>query len=155
MKIKPSLVAVLVCAAVFATFAQTQHTPPSAADIASHRVKTLTTLLNLTSAQQQRATTLYTNTATAEQSILQRDRSTRESLHAAIKNNDATTIDQISSSIGQSTAQLTSIRAKADAAFYQILTPEQQAKFTELESEHMGLLDGPGGHGRPGAIGFQ
>lgn len=149
MKIKPPFVAVLACAVAISALAQTRPTPPSAADIAAHHVKTLTTLLSLTSAQQQQATTIYTNSAKAEQSIREADKGTRESLRAAVKNNDAATIDQISSTIAQSTAQLTSIHAKADAAFYQILTPEQQEKFTELESEHVGMFDGPGGPGGP------
>jgi Spy/CpxP family protein refolding chaperone len=155
MKIKLQLVTVLAFAAVVTAFAQTQHTPPSPADIAAHQVKRMTTLLSLTSAQQQQATTLYTNAATAEQSIRQSDRATHESLRTAVKSNDAAGIDQAASNIAQSTAQLTSIRAKADAAFYQILTAEQQAKFTELESEHMGLSDGPGEHGGPGAMGLR
>jgi len=149
MKIKPSFVAVLACAVAVTAFAQTQHTPPSPADIAAHQVKRLTTLLSLTSAQQQQATTIYTNAATAEQAIRAADKGTRENLRTAVKNNDAASIDQISSSMAQSTAQLTSIRAKADAAFYQTLTAEQQTKFTELESEHMGLFGGPGGPGGP------
>jgi len=153
MKIKPQLVALFACAVVVTAFAQAQHTPPSPADIAAHQVKRMTVLLSLTSAQQQQATTIYTNAATAEQSIRQGDRANHESLRTAVKNNDAASIDQIASSIAHSTAQLTSIRAKADAAFYQILTAEQQAKLTELESEHMGLVDGPGGP--PGAMGFR
>jgi len=153
MKIKPQLVALVACATVVTAFAQTQHTPPSPADIAAHQVKRMTTLLSLTSAQQQQATTIYTNATTAEQSIRQSDRANHESLRTAVKNNDAASIDQIASSIAQSTAQMTSIRAKADAAFYQILTAEQQAKFTELESEHVGLSDGPGGP--PGAMGLR
>ena len=140
MKIKPLFVAVLACAAV-AAFAQTQPTPPSPTDMATHQVKRMTTLLSLTSAQQQQATTIYTNAAKAEQAIRASDKGTRENLRAAVKNNDAATIDQIASSMAQSTAQLTSIHAKVDAAFYQILTAEQLAKLTELESEHMDLLD--------------
>jgi Spy/CpxP family protein refolding chaperone len=147
MKAKLPLIAVLACAVAVTALAQTQHTPPRPADIAAHQVKRMTTLLSLTSAQQQQATTIYTNAATAEQAIRQSEKATRDSLRTAVKNNDAATIDQVSSSIAQSTAQLTSIRAKADAAFYQILTADQQAKLTELESEHM---DGFRGHGGPG-----
>jgi Spy/CpxP family protein refolding chaperone len=153
MKIKPQLVALFACVAIVTALAQTQHTPPNPADIAAHQVKRMTILLSLTSAQQQQATTIYTNAATAEHGILQSDRTNHESLRTAVKNNDAASIDQIAGSIAQSTAQLTSIRAKADAAFYQILTAEQQAKFTELESEHVGLQDVPGGP--PGAMGFR
>ena len=116
----------------------------------------MTTLLSLTSAQQQQATNIYTNAAKSEQAIRQADKGTRENLRSAVKNNDATSIDQIANNMAQSSAQLTSIHAKADAAFYQTLTAEQQAKLTELESEHVDLLDGPGGHmGPPPAMGFR
>ena len=152
MKVKLPFVVILAFAAAVTVFAQAQHTPPSPAEIAARQVKRMTTLLSLTSAQQQQATTIYTNAATAEQTIRQNEKATRDSLRTAVKNNDAATIDQVSSSIAQSTAQLTSIRAKADAAFYQILTADQQAKFTELESEHM---DGFRGHGGPGPLGFR
>lgn len=117
--------------------------------MAKHQVKTLTTLLSLTSAQQQQATTIYTNAAKAEQSIRESDRQTHDGLRTAVKANDTATIDQLASTVAQNTAQLTSIKAKADAAFYQILTSDQQTKFSELESQHMGLLDGPGGPGGP------
>jgi len=109
----------------------------------------MTTLLSLTSAQQQQVTTIYTNAVTTEQSIRKSERATRESLRTAVKNNDATAIDQMASSVAKSIAQLTSIRAKADAAFYQLLTADQQTKFTELENEHMGFFGGPGPPGGP------
>jgi Spy/CpxP family protein refolding chaperone len=153
MKMKHAFTLVLVCAAVLAASAQTAtHQPPSPADIAAHRVKTLTTLLSLTSAQQQQATTIYTNAAKAEQTAHESEKEAHASLRTAIKNNDTETIDQVSNTIAQAMAQMTSIRAKADAALYQILTADQQTKLTELESEHMGLLDGPGG---PPAMGFR
>jgi Spy/CpxP family protein refolding chaperone len=152
MKVKLPLITVLACAAAVTAFAQTRHTPPSPADIAARQVKRMTTLLSLTSAQQQQATTIYTNAAAAEQGIRQSEKATRDSLRTAVKNNDAATIDQVSNSIAQSTAQLTSIRAKADAAFYQILTADQQAKLSELESERM---DGFREHGGPGPLGLR
>jgi Spy/CpxP family protein refolding chaperone len=121
--------------------------------MAAHHVKTLTTLLSLTSAQQQQATTIYTNAAKAEQTAHESEKDARTSLRTAIKSNDTETIDQVSNTIAQATAQMTSIRAKADAALYQILTADQQSKLTELESEHMGPLDGHGGPGGPPRMG--
>lgn len=147
----------LVLAAVIAIpmFGQTSSKPPSPAERAQHQVKALTTLLNLTSAQQQQATTIYLSAAKAEQGVRQSEKDVQESLHSAIKNNDTTTIDEISGTLAQSMAQLTSIKAKADAAFYQILSAEQQSKFSDLESQHLGGLDGPGGPGGPPAMGFR
>lgn len=121
--------------------------------MAAHQVKRLTTLLTLTPAQQQQATTIYTAAAKSEQTLHDSEMQSHDSLRAAIKNNDTATIDQVAGSIAQTIAQLTSVRAKANAAFYQILTADQQTKLTELESEHMGLLDGPGGP--PPAMGFR
>ncbi len=136
-------------------FGQTSPKPPTPAERAQHQVKALTTLLSLTSAQQQQATTIYISAAKAEQAIHQSEKDVQESLHSAIKNNDTATIDEISSTLAQSMAQSTSIKAKADAAFYQILSVEQQSKFSDLESQHLGGLDGPGGPGGPPAMGFR
>jgi Spy/CpxP family protein refolding chaperone len=136
-------------------FTQTTPTPPTPSEMAKHQVKLLTTLLSLSSTQQQQATTIYTNAATAEQAALGNGKALHESLRSAIKNNDATAIDQVSSTMGQSAAQLTSIKAKADAAFYQILTPEQQGKVSELESQHMLPFAESGGPGGPPAMGFR
>ncbi|MGA8273644.1 MAG: Spy/CpxP family protein refolding chaperone [Candidatus Sulfotelmatobacter sp.] len=135
--------------------AQAPPTPPSPAEIAKHQVKKLTILLSLTSAQQRQAATIYTNAATAEQTALAGEKEERASLRNAIKSNDTASIDQVASTMAQSMAQSTAIKAKADAAFYQILNAEQQTKLSDLESEHMGPLDGPGGPGRPPAMGFR
>jgi Spy/CpxP family protein refolding chaperone len=153
---KHLLAVTLAAASAIPALAQTLPKPPSPADMAKHQVKRLTTLLSLTSAQQQQATTIYTNAAKAEQTVRAGEQDVHESLRSAIKNNDSVTIDQISSTMAQSIAQVTSIKSKADAAFYQILLPDQQSKLTELESQHMGLLDGPGGSGGPPpAMGFR
>jgi Spy/CpxP family protein refolding chaperone len=67
-----------------------------------------------------------------------------ESLKTAIRANDAAAMEQASTSIANLEAQETLARAKTEAAIYQLLTPEQQSKFSALEEEH-----GPGGHGGP------
>jgi Spy/CpxP family protein refolding chaperone len=156
MRIKQLLTPTLAIAVAVPVLAQTPPKPPSAADMAKHQVKALTTLLNLTSAQQQQATTIYTNAAKARQTIIESDKGSQDTLRTAIKNNDSAAIDQVANTMAQNTAQLTSIKAKADASFYQILTPDQQAKLSDLESQHLGPLDGPGGPGGPPpAMGFR
>jgi Spy/CpxP family protein refolding chaperone len=156
MKVKYLSVVILAAAMATSAPAQTQPKPPSPSEVAKHKVKTLTTLLSLTSAQQQQATTIYTNAAQSEQTIMQGEKEMHDNLHAAIKNNDSATIDQVAATMAQSMAQLTSIRAKADAAFYQTLTPDQQTKLNDLESQRMSPLDGPGGlGGPPPAMGFR
>ena len=61
-------------------------------------------------------------------------------------------IEQISSNIGNLTAQQTAAHAKAMATFYQTLTPEQQTKFTQMvhEGHSMGMeMHRHGGMGGP------
>jgi Spy/CpxP family protein refolding chaperone len=110
-----------------------------------HRVTFLTTLLTLTTAQQQQATTIFTNAASSAAAVHGSMKTAHEALKTAINANDAATIDQTATTIGTLTAQMTSIEAKAQAAFYLILTPEQQTKLTQFESQ--------GGHGFGGAMG--
>jgi Spy/CpxP family protein refolding chaperone len=144
---KKLMILTLALATALPMIAQTPDNPPSAAERAQHHVKMLTTLLGLTAAQQQQATTIFTNAENAEQNLHQNERTTHDSLRTAIKNNDAAAIDQIAGTMAQGVAQRISTQAKADAAFYQLLNPEQQTKMSDLQAEH--LMDGPGRHGPP------
>lgn len=130
-------------------FAQNPHTPPDPPTMIQHRVSRLATLLNLTAAQQQQATTIFTAAATASQTARTSMRTAHQSLTTAIKNNDAGGIEQAATTIGNLTAQSTMSDAKTQAAFLQILTPDQVTKYNQL---------GPGGHGfghgGPGPAGF-
>ena len=131
--LKPIVPAFILATAL--AFGQNSAGVPSAANRVQHRIGFLTTILNLTAAQQQQATTIFTNASSADASVRASMKSARQSLTAAIRNNDSATIVQVSATIGNLTAQSTSNQAKADAAFYQILTPDQQAKLTQFESQ--------------------
>jgi protein CpxP len=135
---------VIVLALGSSTFAQGP-TPPSPADLAQRQVKYLTTVLSLTKPQQQQAKQLYLVSATSEQTIHNNMRQAHEALRAAVKNNDSASIDEAANTIGQMTAQLESTHAKTDAALYQLLTPEQQTKLSDLRSQRGGPppLGGP------------
>lgn len=124
----------------------TTPTPPNPTAIAQRRVNFLTKRLALTAAQQQQALTIFTTSATSNTAVQTSLRSARQSLRTAVQNNDVNGIDQASNTIGTLTAQLTSNNAKADAAFYQILTPDQQTKMTQSEGRGFGR---PGFRGRP------
>jgi Spy/CpxP family protein refolding chaperone len=149
-----AILLILTCATLL--LAQTAPTnapqPPDPATMAQRRVQHLTTLLNLSAAQQQQATTIFTNAATAASAARNNMRSAHQALATAVKNNDAAAIDQAAAAIGTLTAQMTSAEAKANAAFYQILTPDQQSKLSQLEAERpgFGLGMGPGGMGPRG-----
>jgi Spy/CpxP family protein refolding chaperone len=148
--------AILLIGALAATllFAQTPPKPPDPAMRVQHRVNFLTTVLSLTAAQQQQATTIFTSAANTASSLHSNMKTAHENLRTAIKSNDTAGIDQAAATIGGLTKQLTSAQAKAHAAFYQILTPDQQNKLNQLESERgpgpkfgMGPgLMGPGPH---------
>ncbi len=121
--------------------------PPSPAARMQHHISFLTTMLSLTSAQQQQATTIFTNAGNQASGLHDSMRTARQSLHDAVQSNNIAGIDQASATIGQLTTQLTAIESKAHAAFYQLLTPDQQTKFNALHKQHgpgpFGLHGGP------------
>lgn len=126
--------------------------PPDPQTRIQNRVTFLTTLLTLTSDQQTQATTIFTNAYTAEQSASANAQTAHQALADAIKKNDTAAIDQVSASLGAISGQLTAINAKADAAFYAILTPDQQAKYDSTPHGGPGRGLGPmGSFGRAGA----
>jgi Spy/CpxP family protein refolding chaperone len=149
------IAATLVAMIAIPMAAQTLPQPPSAGEMVQHQVKTFTALLNLTSLEQQQAKTIYASAAKAEQTLHEGEKQAREALRVAVRNNDTSAIDQVSATLGQSMAESTSIRAKADAAFYQILTPEQQSRLSDLESQHLAPFELPGGPVGPPAMGFR
>lgn len=123
--------------------AQTTGAGPNPANMAQRRVKFLTTLLTLNSTQQQQAVTIFTNSTTANQGTMASMKTARQSLQTAIQNNDANGLSQAATTIGNLTAQSTLANAQAEAAFYQILTPQQQTQYTQYQTEGRGRF-GPG-----------
>jgi len=123
-------------------FPQTPAKTRNPANYVQHRVNFLTTLLSLTGAQQQQATSIFTSAASSDASVHGNMKTARQSLQTAVRNNDTGSIEQSSTTIGNLTAQLTLNQAKADAAFYQILTPDQQTKLTQFESQRHGQFAG-------------
>lgn len=79
-------------------------------------------------------------------------RSARSDLKTAIQTNNLNNINLASTSIGTSMGQLTAAEAVAQASFYAILTPDQQTKLNQLESQRPGMFGGlpPGGPGMMG-----
>jgi len=148
---KKSIVKFLTIGVIGAGLALAQRQAPDPATMAQHQVERLTQALTLTSSQQSQATSIFTAEATANQSVMANMQQARSSLETAIKANDAGGIATAANTIGTLTAQTTTNNAKAQAAFYAILTADQQAKY------HVGA-GGPGfggfggrmrGQGRP------
>jgi Spy/CpxP family protein refolding chaperone len=144
----------LAFAAAFTTalvFSQTSdiatHTRPTPAQMVQKQVQFRTTLLSLTTDQQAQATTIFTN-ASSNSANHGGMRTTEAALKTAIQNNDAAGIEQATTTIGNMHAQELASHAKAEAAFYAILTPDQKTKYAQLESQgHFGMGFGPGFRG--------
>ncbi len=134
-KVAITILGVAAMAAVLFAQGMPKHDPQ---EHIQQRVKFLTTVLSLTQQQQQQATTIFTNAAGNHQQSHDSMKAAHQALQTAIKNNDAAGIDQASNQLGTLIAQMMASHAKAQAAFYQILTPEQQTKFNELQAEGHG-----------------
>jgi len=137
----------IVLAASFAA-AQPSRTPPDPATMVQRRVERLTTLLSLSAAQAQEATTIFTAAATADTTVRTNLQTARTSLNTAITNNDVSGITQASTTIGTLTGQITANDAKAQAAFLQILTADQRTKYNH--GDQGPGFGGPAGFGPSG-----
>jgi Spy/CpxP family protein refolding chaperone len=124
----------------------TQTTDP--ATLAARQVSLLTHLLTLTTGQQTQATTIFTASITANQALDTQETAARTALLAAIKANAAATITTQATALGNLEAQEIANSAKADAAFYLLLTADQKTKLDAINND--GFFDGfdvhvPGG----------
>jgi Spy/CpxP family protein refolding chaperone len=144
--------AFLAFATMLANAQSTTSTPPTTAQIVANQVARLTKLLDLTSAQQTQATTIFTTEQTALATYRTSVDTDRTALQTAIKSNDTATIGTESTQIGTLTGQEVLAQATASAAFYAILTADQQSKYDTL-GPMMGGPDGRGGFGGPGGPG--
>jgi Spy/CpxP family protein refolding chaperone len=120
--------------------------PPNPEQMAASHISRLATLLNLNASQQAQATTIFKDQHAAISGTFSSMRAARTALETAVENNDASGISTQAAQIGSLTTQQVENRAKAEAAFYAILTPDQQAKYKQLQSMHGGP-EGFGGHG--------
>ena len=150
--LQTALIAVLAAPFLCGQSTGTPPTPPTPAQIAANIVARLTTLLDLTSAQQAMATTIFTAQATSDQSIGAQMQTAQAALQTAVTSNSTSGIASAASTIGSLTTQKVTADAGADAAFYAILTPDQQTKYASLQPPGQGA-GGPGGPPPPGGPG--
>jgi len=93
--------------------------------------------LNLSAAQKQQSKTIFDDARQKAEPIRQEMRQNREALHAAVKANNASQIERLSSHQGELQGKVLAIRSQAMAKFYAILTPEQRTKADEMRSRMM------------------
>jgi Spy/CpxP family protein refolding chaperone len=141
--ISPGFVA-LTFAAPF-VFAQPSHTPPTPAQMVANRVARLTVLLTLSADQQTKATTIFTTEQTALSSVSASMKTARTTLQSDVEANNTAGISAQASQIGSLTTQEVEATATANAAFYALLTPDQQTKYK--------TFGGAGGRGGRGGFG--
>ncbi len=148
------VVAVALAAMVAATaFAQQQARVRQGAgqQMRERRIQRLATILSLTDAQKQQASSIFTNAMQEAAAIRPSTRTAQTSLREAIKTNNVAQIDSSAEEVGRLQGQLRAIHAKAAAAFYALLTPEQRAKYDALRPGEG--MRGPGPGMRPGPRG--
>jgi len=124
----------------------TQTTDP--ATLAARQVSFLTQFLTLTTGQQTQATTIFTAAITANQALDTQETTARTALTTAIKANNTAGITTQATALGNIEAQEISNTAKADAAFYALLTADQKTKLDTLGTDFFG--HGLGGIHIPG-----
>ncbi|MGP8246282.1 MAG: hypothetical protein ACLQVN_17400 [Bryobacteraceae bacterium] len=96
-------------------------------------LSTLTALLSLTSSQQQQVAAIYANAAVTRASITTSLKAARKALRDAVENNDTDGIAQASGALGALTGQFVSNGAIANAAVFQLLTPDQQTTLSQFQ----------------------
>lgn len=145
----------LSVAALSAAMAFAQHgpraagmagTPPDPATMIQNRVDHLATLLTLTDAQKTQAITIFTTAQTANTALRTQEQTARTALETAVKANDVAGITVAANTLGTLSAQRLANDAKAQAAFYALLTADQKTKFDTLHQGGPGF-GGPGPRG--------
>src|SRR5262249_42326951 len=90
--------------------------------------------LTLTSAQHQQADTIFSSALSTRAALRGSLKTARQNLREAVRNNDASAIEQMSANVGSIKAQLISTGANAHVAFHRILSTDQLAKLTQFQS---------------------
>ena len=91
--------------------------------------------LNLTTAQKQQVKAIFGDARQKAAPIRQEMSQNREALYAAVKANNTSQIEQLSSRQGELQGKALAIRAEAMAKFYAILTPEQRTKADQMHQQ--------------------
>ncbi len=136
---------------MLATAQTPTHTPPTPTQIVANQVARLTKLLDLNPMQQTQATEYFTTEEAALAIVRTAMHTARTAIQADIKNGNKADISTQAAAIGTLTTTEVEAQATADAAFYAILTQDQQSKYETLG--HGGGFGGPGGPGGPGPHG--
>jgi Spy/CpxP family protein refolding chaperone len=89
--------------------------------------------LNLTDAQKAQTKSIFQEARQSSEPVRQQLKQTHQALQAATKANDTAQMQQLSATEGTQVGQLAAIRSGAMAKVFQVLTPDQQQKLTEMQ----------------------
>ncbi len=123
-------------------------------DFLNRRIAHLTRALDLTDAQQQQVKSLVDAQRPALKGLMQQMASQRAQMLAATQNGqfDAARVQAIANQQGQTLANLIVARQELQSKIYALLTPDQQAKFNQMQQrrlEHMQKWLGSGSQSQP------
>jgi Spy/CpxP family protein refolding chaperone len=121
------------------------------AQMVQARVNRLAQVLNLTEAQKAQALKIFTDAQEASQRYREEIQVARQEMQTAVKANDLASIERYATQIGTATGEMTSVEARAQAAFYALLTAEQKTKYDQMPGGR-GFGMGPGGMGPGGRM---
>jgi hypothetical protein len=93
-------------------------------------LNSLSALLSLTSAQKVTAAAIFANASGTHASVKSSMKAARKAVKDAVRNNDSGAITQASTALGALKGQHVAAGAAANAAIYQLLTPDQQTKLS-------------------------
>jgi len=96
-------------------------------------LNSVTALLSLTAAQQATASAIFTNAAVTHASVKSSLKAARKAIKDAVTANDIGGIAQASTALGVLTGQSVANGANANAAFFQLLTSDQQIKLSQFQ----------------------
>jgi Spy/CpxP family protein refolding chaperone len=130
--------------------AMAQNGPPDPAEMVQMRIERMNETLKLNKDQQKKISAIYMDAQKANQEVMGGMREANQAIAAAIKSNDTNAMSQAANTVGTLTAQMTVNNAKAEAAVYALLTPDQQGKYQPMGmGRGMGMGGGQGRRGGP------
>jgi Spy/CpxP family protein refolding chaperone len=145
MKRSIRVLSVLAAVSVSGLFAQPPGPPRG---MGPRHIDGLAKRLLLDDTQKEKATAIYDAAGKSAKTLHTTMKQAREALTLAVQKNDSVGIDRASLQMGTLMAQEMSIQSKADAAFRQTLSADQQTKLDQMHT-HGGPPGGPDAGPRP------
>ena len=140
---KPRLILAPAAIALMMATALSAQPPAGRRDPSQRLENMLTRALTLNATQQGQVHTILADAQVQSQGLRDQLKPLRSSLIGAIKANDNAQIESLQQQISPLQQQLDTIRSKAAAQIYAVLTPDQQAKVGNAIGMLMGSGFGP------------